>query len=128
MAAIFPKHPSCPNTSLTACCPLSSSLPRGERTGWLLRLRGLQEKQIVQAAFYFSDDLQSTANPSKSSPSCRVCAVRTHAFSIFPATPTHRVRALWYIPYRWVQRSSEKISRRLFHLPCDKGYLKNFRC
>ncbi|MEZ7694704.1 hypothetical protein [Neisseria sp. 27098_8_139] len=49
----------------------------------------------------------------------------THAFSIFPATPTHRVRALRYTHYRWVQRPSEKRSRRLFHLPCDKGYLKN---
>ena len=54
------QHLNLPNTSLAACCPLSSSLPRGERTGWLLGLRGLQEKQIVQAAFYFSDDLKST--------------------------------------------------------------------
>ncbi|SUA37717.1 Uncharacterised protein [Neisseria mucosa] len=59
------QHLNLPNTSLAACCPLSSSLPRGERTGWLLGLRGLQEKQIVQAAFYFSDDLKSTTvNPS----------------------------------------------------------------
>ena len=27
------QHPNHPNTSLAACCPLSSSLPRGERTG-----------------------------------------------------------------------------------------------
>ena len=40
-------------TSLTACCPLSNSLPRGERTGWLLELRVLQGKQVVQAAFLF---------------------------------------------------------------------------
>ena len=45
------------NTSLAACCPLSSSLPRGERTGWLLGLRVLQGKQVVQAAFCFSDGL-----------------------------------------------------------------------
>ena len=33
--------------------------------GWLLGLRVLQGKQVVQAAFCFSDDLQSTAaNPS----------------------------------------------------------------
>ena len=33
--------------------------------GWLLRLRFLQGKQVVQAAFCFSDDLKSTAvNPS----------------------------------------------------------------
>ena len=31
-----------------------------------------------------------------------------YAFSIFPATPTHRVRALRHTPYRWIQRSSEK--------------------
>ncbi|WP_191620648.1 hypothetical protein [Neisseria flavescens] len=51
-----------------------------------------------------------------------------HAFPIFPETPTHRVRALWHTPYRWVQRSSEKISWRLLYLPCDKGCLKNSRC
>nr|WP_314589441.1 hypothetical protein [uncultured Neisseria sp.] len=32
----------------------------------------------------------------------------THAFSIFPATLIHRVRALRYTPYRWIQRPSEK--------------------
>ena len=129
ISAIFPNTPTTQNTSLAACCPLSSSLPRGERTEWLLELRVLQGKQVVQAVFYFSDDLKSTVvNPSKPSPACRACAVRTHAFFIFPVTPTHRVRALWYIPYRWVQRSSEKISRRLFHLPCDKGCLKNSCC
>ena len=59
------QHLNLPNTSLAACCPLSSSLPRGERTGWLLGLRVLQGKQIVQAAFCFSDDLKSTVvNPS----------------------------------------------------------------
>ena len=59
------QYPNCPNTSLAACCPLSGSLPRGERTGWLLGLRVLQGKQIVQTAFYFSDDLKSTTvNPS----------------------------------------------------------------
>ena len=38
------QHPNRPNTSLAACCPLSSSLPRGERTGWLLGLKVLQGK------------------------------------------------------------------------------------
>ena len=61
----LPQHPNRPNTSLAACCPLSNSLPRGERTGWLLGFKGA-------------------------------------------ATLTHRVRALRHIPYRWVQRSSEK--------------------
>ncbi len=45
------QHLHRPNTSLGACCPLSSSLPRGERTGWLLELRVLQGKQVVQVAF-----------------------------------------------------------------------------
>ena len=51
----------------------------------------------------------------------------THAFSIFPAIPTHRVRALRHTPYRRVQRSSEKRLRRLFHLPCDRCR-KSSRC
>ena len=40
------QHPNShrPNTSLAACCPLSGSLPRGERMGRLLGLRGLQGK------------------------------------------------------------------------------------
>ena len=59
------QHLNLPNTSLAACCPLSNSLPRGERTGWLLGLKVLQGKQVVRAAFCFSDDLKSTAvNPS----------------------------------------------------------------
>ena len=45
------------NTSLAACCPLSNSLPQGERTGYLLELRVMQGKQVVLAVFYFSDDL-----------------------------------------------------------------------
>ena len=44
------QHPNRPNTSLAACCPLSNSLPRGERMGWLLELRVLQGKQVVQQA------------------------------------------------------------------------------
>ena len=61
----LPQHPNRPNTNLAACCPLSGSLPRGERTGWLLGLKVLQGKQVVRAAFCFSDDLKSTAvNPS----------------------------------------------------------------
>ena len=44
---------------------LSLTLSRGREDGRLLELRGLQGKQVVQAVFYFSDDLQSTAvNPS----------------------------------------------------------------
>ena len=61
----LPQHPNRPNTSLAAFCPLSNSLPRGEKTGWLLGLKVLQGKQVVRAAFCFSDDLKSTAvNPS----------------------------------------------------------------
>lgn len=51
MAAIFPKLPNRPNTSLAACCPLSSSLPRGERTGWLLGLRIPQGKRVCSLLF-----------------------------------------------------------------------------
>ena len=51
------QHLNLPNTSLAACCPLSNSLPQGERIGWLLGLRVLQGKQVVRAAFCFSDDL-----------------------------------------------------------------------
>ena len=82
---------------------------------------------MFRLLFFFSDDLQSMANPRKPSPSCRACAVRTHAFSMSPETPTHRVRALRYTPYSWIQRSSEKKrSRRLFHLPCDKRLPEKF--
>ena len=58
---------------------------------------------------------------------CMWGACDTHAFSIFPETPTHRVRALRHTPYRWIQRSSEKRLRRLFHLPCDRCR-KSSRC
>ena len=65
ISATFPNTLTAQNTSLAACCPLSNSLPRGERTGWLLGLKVLQGKQVVRAAFCFSDDLKSTAvNPS----------------------------------------------------------------
>ena len=57
----LPQYPNRPNTSLAACYPLSNSLPRGERTGWLLGIRGSARKQVEQATFCFSDDLQSTA-------------------------------------------------------------------
>ena len=55
------QHLNLPNTSLAACCPLSNSLPRERGWGGCWGLRVLQGKQIVQAAFYFSDDLKSTA-------------------------------------------------------------------
>ena len=59
------QHLNCPNTSLAACCPLSNSLPRERGRGGCWGLRVLQGKQVVQAAFCFSDDLQSTVvNPS----------------------------------------------------------------
>ena len=47
----LPQYLHRPNTSLGACCPLSSSLPRGERMRRLLELRVLQGKQVVQVAF-----------------------------------------------------------------------------
>ena len=127
ITAIFPNAPTTQNTSLAACCPLSNSLPRGERTGWLLELRVLQGKQVVQAAFCFSDDLQSTANPSKPLPSCKACALRTHSpFSLQPQ-PTACVPCSTH-PADGFKGRLKKRSRRLFHLPCDKGYLKNSRC
>ncbi len=52
------------NTSLVACCPLSSSLPR-ERGRSGCRAKGSARKQVVQVAFCFSDDLKSTVNPSR---------------------------------------------------------------
>ena len=75
--------------------------------GWLLGLRVLQGKQIVQVAFFLFR--RPTINGKSKQAVARMWGVYgTHAFSIFPAPPTHRVRALWHIPYRWVQRSSEK--------------------
>ncbi len=52
------------NTSLVACCPLSSSLPR-ERGRAVVAIKGSARKQVVQVAFCFSDDLKSTVNPSR---------------------------------------------------------------
>ncbi len=42
-----------PNTSLAACCPLSSSLPQGERTGRLLGLRFAARKTGCAGCFLF---------------------------------------------------------------------------
>ena len=65
MAATFPNTLTAQNTSLAACCPLSNSLPRGERMGWLLGLRVLQEKQVVLAAFLlFRRPASTVVNPS----------------------------------------------------------------
>ena len=64
IAAIFPNTLTAQIQALRRVA-LSSSLPQGERTGRLLELRVLQGKQVVQAAFCFSDGLQSTAaNPN----------------------------------------------------------------
>ena len=46
------QHPNHPNTSLAACYPLSNSLPRGERTGWLLGLRIPQGKRVCSLLFF----------------------------------------------------------------------------
>ena len=125
ISATFPNTPTTQNTSLAACCPLSNSLPRERGRGGCWGLRVLQGKQVVQATFYFSDDLKSTANPSKPSPSCKACAVRTHAFSIFPATqPTACVPCGTHSTDGFKGRLKKRL-QRLFHLPCDKGYLKN---
>ena len=47
------QHLNLPNTSLAARCPLSSSLPRGERTGRLLGLRVLRENRLYWLLFIF---------------------------------------------------------------------------
>ena len=59
------QHLNLPNTSLAACCPLSNSLPRERGWGGCWGLRVLQGKQVVRAAFCFSDDLKSMiVNPN----------------------------------------------------------------
>ena len=47
------QYPNCPNTSLAACCPLSNSLPRGERTGRLLGLKVLRGNRLCRLLFTF---------------------------------------------------------------------------
>ena len=49
----LPQHPNRPNTSLAACCPLSNSLPRGERTGGLLGLKVLRGNRLCRLLFIF---------------------------------------------------------------------------
>ncbi len=50
-----------PNTSLAACCPLSSSLPQGERTGRLLGLRFAARKTGCAGCFLFFRRPETTA-------------------------------------------------------------------
>ncbi|CFH25107.1 ATP-dependent RNA helicase HrpA [Neisseria gonorrhoeae] len=50
-----------PNTSLAACCPLSSPLPRGERTGRLLGLRFAARKTGCAGCFLFFRRPETTA-------------------------------------------------------------------
>ena len=47
------QYPNRPNTSLAACCPLSNSLPRGERTGRLLGLKVLRGNRLCRLLFTF---------------------------------------------------------------------------
>ena len=59
------QHPNYPNTSLAACCPLSSSLPRGERTGWLLGLRfAVMEANCAGCFLFFRRPTSTAVNPS----------------------------------------------------------------
>ena len=80
---------------------------------------------MFRLLFFFSDDLQSMANPRKPSPSCRVCAVRTRSpFSLQPQ-PTACVPCGTH-PTDGFKGRLKKRSRRLFHLPCDKRLPEKF--
>ncbi|AKP11726.1 hypothetical protein VT05_02079 [Neisseria gonorrhoeae] len=53
-----------PNTSLAACCPLSSPLPQGERTGRLLGLRFAARKTGCAGCFlFFRRPASTVVNP-----------------------------------------------------------------
>ena len=60
MVAIFPNTLTALIQALRLVA-LSLTLSHGREDGRLLGLRFLQTNQVMQAAFYFSDDLQSTA-------------------------------------------------------------------
>ena len=151
------QHPNRPNTSLAACYPLSNSLPRGERTGWLLGLRIPQGKRVCSLLFLlfrrpFKRPIQATcillfSKYNQNQPSATVQAAfpilatraasrsphvgcvryaRTRSpFSLQPQ-PTACVPCDTH-PTDGFKGRLKKRSRRLFHLPCDKGYLKNSR-
>ena len=53
IATIFPNTLTAQNTSLAACCPLSNSLPRGERMGRLLGVKGSARKTNCAGCFLF---------------------------------------------------------------------------
>ena len=104
IAVTFPNTPTTQNTSLAACCPLSSSLPRGERTGWLLGLKGSARKTgcadcffVFQTTFINAQFRQPAPyNFQKSNQNQSSATVQT-AFPI-PATragflPAHRLSA-----------------------------------
>ena len=62
MAAIFPKYPNCPNTSLAACC--SFSLPR-ERGRVAVGIKGSARKISCADCFlFFRRPASTAANPS----------------------------------------------------------------
>ncbi len=97
------QHPNRPNTSLAACCPLSSSLPR-ER-GWA----AVGIKQAV-ARMVGCVRYARTRSPFSLQPQPTACV----------PCGTH--------PTDGFKGRLKKRSRRLFRLPCDKGYLKNSCC
>ena len=64
MAAIFPKYPNCPNTSLAACCSFSNSLPR-ERGRVAVGIKGSARKISCADCFlFFRRPASTAANPS----------------------------------------------------------------
>ena len=122
------QHPNLPNTNLAVCCPLSSSLPRerGRSGCWI---KGSARK-IGCACCFFS--FQTTYNQRQPQESRRphigcVRYARTRSpFSLQPQ-PTACVPC-GTRPTDGFKGRLKKRLRRLFHLPCDKGYLKNSRC
>ena len=86
---------------------LSLTLSHGREDGRLLGLKVLQGNRLCRLLFSFSDGLLNAQFIQQAvARMWGVCG--THAFPIFPVTPTHRVRALRHTSYRRVQRSSEK--------------------
>ena len=109
IAAIFPNTAISPIQALRLVA-LSLTLSHGREDRAAVGITGSARKTGCTGCFF---SFQTTYNQrqiqeSLSPHTCRVCAVRTHEFPIFPATPTHRVRALRHSPYRWDQRPSEK--------------------
>ena len=104
------QHLNLPNTSLAACCPLSNSLPR-ERGRAAVGVKGCCKEKRLCSSLHVG---------------CMRYARTRSLFSLQPQ-PTARVPCGTH-PTDGFKGRLKKRSRRLFHVPCDKGYLKNSRC